>query len=148
MLAEQISPNKNAVARVIFPTAGLSAILLFLLWNPLVLRPRFWSAPVVVVKSLSLDATLLLIGIGLISLRRWAALLASVLAVYIAIDFNGTGRDLGVPLALGILIPLFLTAVFWQTLVWGDKRRDLLLTLASLTASGLLHYAAFVIRPV
>ena len=144
MPEEQVSSNKSAFARIMFTTAGLSAILLFLLWNPLVLRPRFWSAPVVV-KSLSLDATLLLIGIGLISLRRWAALLASVLAVFAAMELYG--RGLGGPLALGILIPLFLTVVFWRTLVWGDKRRDLLLTLASLIVSGLLHYAAFVIRP-
>lgn len=146
MLAEQVSSAKSAVARVMFTTVGLSAILLFLLWNPLVLRPRFWSATVVV-RSLSLDATLLLIGIGLISLRRWAALLASVLAVYVAIDFDGIGRGLGVPLALGILIPLFLTVIFWRTLVWGDKRRDLLLTFSSVIVSGLLHCAAFVIRP-
>jgi hypothetical protein len=142
---EQVSSNKRAVARVVFRTVGLCAVLLFLLWNPLVLRPRFWNATVVV-RSLSIDAALLLIGIGLIRLRRWAALLASVLAVYVAIDFKIAGGSLGVPSTLGLLIPLLLTVVFWRDLAWGDKRRDLLLTLASLIVSGFFHYAAFVIH--
>jgi hypothetical protein len=146
LLMEQVSSNKRTVARVIFTTAGLCAILLFLLWNPLVLRPRIWSAKVVV-RSLSIDAVLLLVGIGLIRLRRWAAVLASVLAVYVAIHFKITGGGFGVLLALGLLMPLLLTVVFWRNLVWGNKRRDLLLTLASLIVSGLFHCAAFVIRP-
>jgi hypothetical protein len=142
-----VNTNKRTVARVMFTTAGLCTILLFLLWNPLVLRPRIWGATVVI-RSLSIDAALLIIGIGLIRLRRWAALLASVLAVYAAIDFKGTGGGLGVPLTLGLLIPLLLTVVFWRDLEWGDRRGDLLLTLASLIVSGLFLYAAFVVRPV
>ena len=140
---EQVSSHKRTVASVMFTTAGLCAILLFLLWNPLVLRPRFWSATVVI-RSLSIDAMLLLIGVGLIRLRRWAALLASVLAVYVAIDFATKGGGLGIPLSLGLLTPLLPTVVFWRDLVWGDKWRDLLLGVASLAVSGLLHYAAFV----
>jgi hypothetical protein len=142
---EQVSSNKSAVARVVFRTVGLCAVLLFLLWNPLVLRPRFWSATVVV-RSLSIDAALLLVGSGLIRLRRWAVLLASVLAVYVAIDFASTGGGLGVALALSLLTPLTLTVVFWPELVWGDKRGDLLLALASVTVSALFHYVAFVIH--
>ena len=69
--------------------------------------------------------------------------MASVLAVYVAIDFKGTGEGLGVALTLGLLT---LTLVFWRDLVWGDKWRDVQLTLASLMVSGLLHYAAFVIH--
>jgi amino acid transporter len=143
---EQASSNKRTAARIMFITAGLCAILLFLLWNPLVLRPRSWSAAVVV-RSLSIDAALLLIGVGLIRLRRWATLLASVVAVYIAIDFEIRRGGLGLPLALGLLIPLLFTGVFWRDLVWGDKRRDLLLVLASLLVSGVCHYAAFMLRP-
>jgi hypothetical protein len=139
---EQVNSNKRAVARVMFTTAGLCSILLFLLWNPLVLRPRFWNATVVV-RSLSIDAALLLIGVGLIRLRRWAALLASVLAVYIAVDF---ASGLGVPLTLSLLAPVPLTVVFWRGLVWGEKRRDLLLALVSLIVSGLFHYASFVVH--
>jgi len=142
---EQVSSNKRAVARVVFRTVGLCAVLLFLLWNPLVLRPRVWSATVVV-RSLSIDAALLLIGVGLIRLRRWAALLASVLAVYVAIDFASTGGGLGVALTLSLLTSLPLTVVFWRDLVWGDKRSDLLLAFGSVTVSALFHYAAFVIH--
>jgi hypothetical protein len=139
---EQVSSDKPIV---MFTTAGLCAILLFLLWNPLVLRPRLWSATVVG-RSLLIDATLLLIGVGLCRLRRWAALLASVLAVYVAIDFATTGGGLVVALTLGLLTPLLLTVVFWRDLVWGDKWRDLLLGVASLVMSGLLHFAAFLIH--
>ena len=143
---DQVSSNKRTVARVMFTSVGLCAILLFILWNPLVLRPRFWIATVVV-RSLSIDTALLLIGFGLICLRRWAALLASLLAIYVAIDFKSTGGSLGIALTLGLVMPILLTVVFWRELVWGDKWRDLLLTLASLFVSGLFHYAAFVIRP-
>jgi hypothetical protein len=142
---EQVSLNKRAIACVVFRTLGLCAVLLFLLWNPLVLRPRFWSAPVVV-RSLSIDAALLLIGVGLIRLRRWAALLASALAVYVAIDFASTGGGLGVALTLSLLTPLPLTVVFWRDLGWGDNRSNLLWVLASVMVSLLLHYAAFVIH--
>lgn len=142
---EQVSLNKRAIARVVFRTVGLCVVLLFLLCNPLVLRPRFWSAPVVV-RSLSIDAALLLIGVGLIRLRRWAALLASALAVYVAIDFASTGGGLGVALTLSLLTPLPLTVVFWRDLGWGDKRSNLLLVLASVMVSALFHYAAFVIH--
>ena len=69
--------------------------------------------------------------------------MASVLAVYVAIDFKGTGEGLGVALTLGLLT---LTLVFWRDLVWGDKRRELLLVLASLIVSALFRYAAFVIH--
>jgi hypothetical protein len=142
---EQVSSNKRAVSRVVFRTVGLCAVLLFLLWNPLVLRPRLWSATVVV-RSLSIDTALLLIGVGLIRRRRWAALLASVLAVYVAIDFASTGGGLGVALTLSLLTPLPLTVVFWRNLVWGDKWSNLLLALASVVVSVLFHYAAFVIH--
>src|ERR1700674_4615551 len=98
---EWANPNRRVVGRVIFGTVCLSAILLFLLWNPLVLRPRFWNATVVV-RSLFIDVALLLIGVGLILLRRWAALLASVLAVYVAIDFTSAGGGLGIALTLGL----------------------------------------------
>src|ERR1700733_3322811 len=105
MLMEHVSSNKRTAARILFISAGFFTILLFLLWNPLVLRPRSWSAAVVV-RSLSIDALLLLIGVGLIRLRRWAALLASVLAVYVAVDLVTTRGGLGVVLALGLLMPL------------------------------------------
>ena len=55
------------------------ALLLFTLANPLVLRPRFWSAHVVA-RSFAIDAMLLIVALGLLSLRRWAALLASLIA--------------------------------------------------------------------
>jgi len=85
-------------------------------------------------------------GVGLILLRRWAALLASVLAVCVATGFATAGSGLGLQLTLGLLTPLPLTLVFWRDLVWGDKRRDLLLALASLIVSAFCHGLAFVIH--
>ena len=48
-----------------------------------------------------------------------------------------TGGGLGVALTLSLLTPLPLTVVFWRDLVWGDKRSDLLLALASVIVSAL-----------
>src|SRR5580704_14462772 len=104
---EQVASNRRDADRVTIRTCGFGAILLSLLWNPLVLPPRFWSARVVI-WSFALDAALILIGVGLILLRRWAALLASATAVCLAFDF--VGREGGISVAtLGLLIPLVLT---------------------------------------
>ena len=142
---ELANSDRRVVGHVVFGTVGLCAILLFLLWNPLVLRPRFWNAEIVF-RSLSMDTALLVIGVGVIRLRRWAALLASVFAACFAVDYATTGVGLGVPLTLFILTPVPLTLIFWRELVWGNKRRDLLLVLASLLLSALLHFTAFVLR--
>lgn len=145
MPIEQVNANKHIFSHVTFTTAGLCAILLFLLWNPLVLRPRLWSATVVV-RSRLIDAALRLIGVGLIRLRRWAALLASAVAIYVATDFASSESGLGVALTLILLTPLLLTVVFWRDLVWGDKRHDLLLAIACLVVSGLFHCSAYLIH--
>jgi hypothetical protein len=106
---EQANSNKRLLGHVMFGTVALCAVLLFLLWNPLVLRPRFWNAAVIL-RSLSIDTGLLVIGVGLIRLRRWAALLASVLAAYVAVNFAAaTEGGLGAPLTLSLLAPLPLT---------------------------------------
>lgn len=144
-LVEKGNSNKRDAARVIFGAVGVCAILLFLLWNPLVLRMRFWNAKIVV-RSLSMDAALLVMGVGLIQLRRWAALLASAVAAYITVDFATRGGGLGVPLTLGLLTSLPLTVIFWGELVWGNKGRDRLVMLASLLVSTLIHYVAFALR--
>jgi hypothetical protein len=86
----QANPTKRLVGHIVFGNVGGCAILLFLLWNPLVLRPRFWNAWVIV-RSFSIDAALLLIGVGLIHLRRWAALSAAALAASVVIEFAATG---------------------------------------------------------
>jgi hypothetical protein len=93
-----------------------------------------------------MDAALLVMGVGLIQLRRWAALLASVVAAYITVDFATRGGGLGVPLTLGLLTSLPLTVICWGELVWGDKGRDRLVMLASLLVSTLIHYVAFALR--
>jgi hypothetical protein len=143
--------NPRTHSNVVFRILGFCAVLLFLLCNPLVLRPRFWSASIVL-WSVTLDAALLVVGIGLVFLRRWAALLASVLGAYVAMHFAiaSKGTGFGAPLILVLLMPLLiclpLTVVFWKNLVPGDRRRDPLFVLAGLIIIALLHYLAFVIR--
>jgi len=145
ILMEQVALDRRDVARVIFTTCGSCPILLFLFWNPLVLHPRFWNVKVVI-WSLSIDTALGLMGVGLILLRRWAALLASLMAVYLVIDLERRGGGVGVGLILGLLTPTLLTLVFWRDLKWGEKRRDPLWALAILIGSGLIVYAAFLIH--
>jgi hypothetical protein len=59
-----------------------------------------------------MDAMLLIIVIGMLSLRPWAAFLASVIAVAAAIGL-GTGSDsAGLILELILVAPLLLTVLF------------------------------------
>ena len=84
---------------------------------------------------MAIDAVLLAAGIGLIMLRRWAALLA------LAILFV-TGIAVTVLIAI---IAGFLTVTSWRTLTWGHKL-DPLLVLPILMIDGLIHYVVFVLR--
>jgi len=71
--------------KVIFRVLGICALALFLVSNPILLRHRFWTAEVVT-RSVALEFTLLVIGIGLLALRKWSAVLASLLAVYLQLE--------------------------------------------------------------
>jgi hypothetical protein len=143
--------TQPVLSNVVFRILGICAVLLFLLCNPLVLPPRFWSGRVIV-WSVTFDTTLLVVGIGLMFLRRWAALLASVLGVIVAINFAiaSKGSGFSVPLILILLAPLLiavpLAAVFWKNLVPGNRRRDPLFIFVALILIALLHCLAFVIR--
>ena len=97
-------------------------------------------------RTLLLDEAVVLVGVGLILLRRWAALLASVMAVYLAIYSARGGGGVGAVLTLSLLTPLLLTLLFWRDLVWGARWGDLLLILATLILNGMIVYAAFLIR--
>jgi len=96
---------------------------------------------------MAIDVALLVVGIGLILLRRWAALLSSALAGYAAFySILSSADEVEAGLSLSFLIVLILTVLFWRTLVWGNKVRDPLLFLAATVISALIHYAAFAIR--
>lgn len=142
---ERATAYGDAFGKVIIRAVGLCALFFFLFANPLVLRPRFWTASVIA-RSMAIDATLLVVGAGLVGLRRWAAVLSSAIGLYLAIELGVAGAGAGLLLSLTLLIPLPLTFIFWRTLVWGDKRRDPLLAAGGLALSALVYYAAFLIH--
>ena len=144
---ERATPHGDAFGKVIFRAVGLCTLFFFLFANPLVLRPRFWTASVIA-RSMAIDATLLVVGAGLVGLRRWAAVLSSGIGLYLAIELGIAGAGAGLLLSLTLLAPLPLTFIFWRALLWGDKRRDLLLAVGGLAVSALVHYAAFLRRHV
>ena len=130
---------------IIFRAIGVCALLLVLLWNPIVLAPRFWNASVIA-RSILLDATLLAAGVGLFCLRKWAALLCGVLSLWAAVGLGRTSDPAGVLLTVILLTPLLLFFIFWRTLVWGNKTRDLLMVLAAVMVSSMIEYVAFLIH--
>jgi hypothetical protein len=69
------------------------------------------------------------VGIGLLYLRKWAALGLSLLALYPAFwcfwdaihPTPGNANWLGFVFALLLIIPSILTAKYWHVLVWRKK---------------------------
>lgn len=137
------SSNYHDLAKVLCRLAGVAALLLLLLWNPLVLRPRFWT-PAAVAYSVSVDSALIIAGVGLVCLRKLGGVAISALALLLFTQI--AVQSAGLPWSLILLLPIFLTAFFWRVLRWGNSRRDALFALGSIVASGLLNYIAFVMR--
>ena len=99
-----------------------------------------------VARSVAIDAMLLAAGIGMFLLRRWAAAVFCIASVFAAFGLGRTSDHGGLVLFAIFLIPSLVTVWCWGALRWGDKRRDLLVVLASLIASGALHVAAFMLH--
>src|SRR5437868_551599 len=118
---------------------GTCCLLLLLFWNPLVLRPRFWNVRVFVSFSI-IDAALLVCGVGLLFLRKSAALLCSGLAGYVGFTLAPKGEG---PWIIIAALPLFFTVAFWRNLVWGNGGRDTLFSLIALLAIALVNSVAF-----
>ncbi len=132
---------------IIFRVIGVCAVVLFLLWNPIVLPPRFWNASVIA-RSIVLDTTLLAVGVGLFCIRKWAALLCGVLSVWAAIALGRTSDPAGVLLTVILLTPLPLFFIFWRILAWGNKTRDLPMVLAAVMVSSIVEWVAFLLHRV
>lgn len=92
---------------------------------------------------MTFDAALLLAGVGLFWLRKWAALLCSILAGYVALLLARTGQGMELAWSLVLCVPSLLTLRFWRSLVWGDVRHDLFVLFAAVAVSGLIHCVAF-----
>lgn len=137
---------KDFSARTIFRIMGSCLLLWFLFWNPFVLRPRFWTMEVTL-RSITLDTTLIGCGIGLILLRKWAALINSALLAYIGVTLISSRPT--VPqmcVGLALLASLTLTVRSWRRLTWGYISHDPLLILASAFVSAAIYYLAFTMR--
>jgi hypothetical protein len=133
------STNYEDLGKALSRLGGTCTLFLFLFWNPLVLRPRVWSLSAIAFL-VTMDATLLAAGMGLILLRKWGALLVSASTLFLLVR---TGQSEGIAWVLILLVPLPFTIVFWRILIWGNKRFDPLLALGSVTASGVINYIAY-----
>jgi hypothetical protein len=91
----------------------------------------------------TIDGILLAAGIGLIRLRKWAALAISASTLFL---LARTGQRQDIAWSLILLVPLLFTIVFWRILVWGNKWSDPLLALAAVTASGVVSYIAYAVN--
>jgi hypothetical protein len=146
----QLDDDAKFYGKVIFRVAGGCALLLFFFWNPLMLPPRFWN-PSAVARSMAIDTTLVLVGIGLIGLRRWAGLLGLALAGCIGFASLLSSTEaaqmwLSLVLLMPALILAVLIVVFWRTLAWGNRILDPLLALGGVVICALIHYIAFIVR--
>lgn len=142
---EQGISYRNALGSAMFRVVGLCPLLLLLLWNPLVAPPRFWNASVIA-RSSAIDASLLIVGVRLVCVRRWAALLSAALAVGVAVLSFRVG-DAAIGLwGLVFMIPLLLTFAWRRTMVWRDRKRDLPFALAGVVLIAFVHYAAYLVQ--
>jgi hypothetical protein len=138
-LEHKVISNRDLCGKVAFRVMGGLALLQACLANPIFLRPRFWNATVVA-RGIAIEATLIVIGIGLICIRKWAAVGLSVATGLLLVE-----GGLGVVGICIFLTPSILTVVFWTALISG-KRRDFLFVLAAVLTSVLTEYVAFVLR--
>jgi hypothetical protein len=78
-------------------------------------------------------AGLILIGLGLLALRKWAALIFSLLTLYLAFwTFNDAihsvpwSRDgIGYWFSLLLITPIAMTLKFWRTLTWHGNKHEI-----------------------
>lgn len=138
-LEHQAIGNRDICGRVAFRIIGGLALLQALFWNPIVLRSRFWNATVVT-RGVAIDAALILIGLGLLGIRKWAAV--GLLVVTASLVAEGGLGWFGVCMFLASSI---LTAVFWSALARG-KRQDIVYLFAAVLISALAEYVAFLFR--
>jgi len=142
---EQANSFTGGFGTIIFRVIGVCTLLLFLFWNPIVLQPRFWDTSVVV-GSIAIDATLLVVGVGLFCLRRWAALLCIALSVCFAFGLARPTEPAGILLVVIVLTPLPIAVVSWNPLKRVDWKRDPLIAVSGVMVSAIVHGGAFLIR--
>ena len=113
-----VDDDRQFYGKVIFRVVGACALLLFLFWNPLVLRPRFWNASVLA-RSMAIDTALIVEAAHV-----WLSLMLLTTALILAV----------------------LIVVFWRTLAWGNRVLDPLFPLGSVVVCALINYIAFIAK--
>ena len=81
------------------------------------------------IPGMAFVGTLGVAGVGLLYLRKWAALMVSALALYLASwavkdalhPIPGYANWVGFLFAVLLAIPAILTGVYWGTLVWRER---------------------------
>lgn len=81
------------------------------------------------IRPAAVIAALVAGGLGLFYLRKWAALIVSLSALWVAFwqirdalrPTPGDANWLGIVFAILFTVPSILTAVYWKTLVWRGK---------------------------
>lgn len=114
---------------------GAAALLLAVLVNPAVLHPRLWNASTFKSEAIG-ESVLIATGLGLLNSRKWAALVASAIATWLAVH---AARDLPpdnrIEVALLLSLPLITTVIGWPALTWIRSKRDLLFVVAAVLIS-------------
>jgi hypothetical protein len=76
------------------------------------------------------ESALVIAGIGLFYRRKWAALMVSLMALYVAswqvksaiTPIPRNANWLGFVFAFVLAIPAILTVIYWRTLVWAGQK--------------------------
>lgn len=134
--------SREFAGKLIIRTIGAIVLAVCLVANPLVLRPRTWTTAGLA-RSAAVDTTLIAMGVGLMLLRRWAAILMASVAGYLAVGFGGS---VALFMALLFLILLASTVLFWRTMQWGRWSLDPLLILAGALISAIMYGTAGLLR--
>jgi len=128
------------VGAALLTAVGLCCLGLFIFWNPLVLRPRMWSDDVVA-RSFAVDLGLFICGAGLIARRRWAALLAALAGLAVAVILRSSMALWGFGL---LLLPLVLAVSCWGVLTPTNTKRDKAIVAIGLALTLSIHVAAYI----
>jgi predicted Abi (CAAX) family protease len=111
-----------------------------------------WSVEVIA-RSIAIDTALILVGCGLLLVRRWAALMLSIMAAALGFSSFYTyakyRSEFMVSATVGLvvlLVPAVLTAIFWRSLVRG-KWHDMFYVFMAVAVSTVTDYAAYANRP-
>lgn len=133
---------RRVIGTGFFIVVGLLFLAYFAVGNPLVLHPRLWTWHIVF-RSIGFDSALLIVGCGLISRRRWAALFASAAGIVGAI-WTGSTRE--IPMLVLFLLPAIVAATCWPALVPINRKPDAIIAVTGVCLSVAVEVLAYAIH--